>query len=71
MTNYSHPDKLCLNVYHVTFDYSNLDAHTSKTKNDKNKQISYFESNYGLGKILYNWHTWTEGCAEVQFYLPT
>ncbi len=41
---YSHPDKLCLNVYHVIFDYSTWDAHISKTINYRHKQISDFKS---------------------------
>ncbi len=37
---YSHPAKLCLSVYEVTFDYSTLKAHISKTTNDRKKRIS-------------------------------
>ncbi len=36
---YSHPAKLCLSAHKVTFDYSTLKAHISKTTNDRNKQI--------------------------------
>ncbi len=41
---YSHPNYLCLNLHQVTFDYSTLEAYISKTKNDRNKQISDTES---------------------------
>ncbi len=40
----SHPDYLSLNLHQVTFDYSTLEAYISKTKNDRNKQISDSES---------------------------
>ncbi len=43
---YSHPDKLCLSVYQVTFDYSTLKAHISQTTNDRNKCISDSESKH-------------------------
>ncbi len=43
---YSHRAKLCLSVYNVTFDYSTLKAHISKTANDRNKQISDSESKH-------------------------
>ncbi len=39
--SYSHSNYVCLNV---TFDYSTLEAYFSKTKNDRNKQISDPES---------------------------
>ncbi len=68
---YSHPDKL----YYVILYYSTLEAHISKTKTDRNKQISDSDSwRYYIvteGLYLYNWHTCTEGCAEARFYLPT
>ncbi len=31
---------LCISVHKVTFDYLTLKAHISKTRNDRNKQIS-------------------------------
>ncbi len=43
---YSHPAKLCQGVYSVTFDNSILKAYISKTRNDRNKQISDSESRY-------------------------
>ncbi len=43
---YSHPAKLCLSVYQVTFDYSTLKAHISKTTNDRNEWISDSESRH-------------------------
>ncbi len=49
MTNYSHPAKLCLSVYQVTFDYSNLKAYISKTTNDRNKWLSDYESRHLVG----------------------
>ncbi len=47
---HSHPTKLCLSAYQVTFDYSTLKAHISKTTNDRNKQISDSESRHLEGK---------------------
>ncbi len=41
-----HSAKLCLSVHQVTFDYSTLKAHISKTTNDRNKQISDLKSRY-------------------------
>ncbi len=49
---YLHPNYLCLNMHHATFDYSNLEAYISKTKNDRNKLISDSKS-WHLGG-----HTW-------------
>ncbi len=43
---FSHPDYLCLNVDQVTFYYSPLEVHISKTKNDWNKWISDSESRH-------------------------
>ncbi len=43
---YSHLAKLGLSVYQVTFDYSTLKAHISKSTNDRNKRISDSESRY-------------------------
>ncbi len=43
---YSHPDYLYLNIHQVTFDYSSLEAHILKTKNDRNKRISDSESRH-------------------------
>ncbi len=43
---YSHPAKLCLSVYQVTFDYSTLKAHISKTANDKKKRISDIQTSW-------------------------
>ncbi len=43
---YSHPAKLDLSVYQVTFDYSTSKAHISNTTNDTNKQISDSESRH-------------------------
>ncbi len=37
---YSHPAKLCLSVYSVTFDYSTLKAHISQTANGRNNNNS-------------------------------
>ncbi len=48
---YSHPAKLCLSVYQVTFDYSTLKAHISNTTNARNKQISDSESRHLEGTI--------------------
>ncbi len=47
---YSHPARLYLSAYQVTFDYSTLKAHISKTTIDRNKQISDSESKH-LGGI--------------------
>ncbi len=33
---YSHPVRFCLIVYQVTFDYSTLNVHILKTRNDTN-----------------------------------
>ncbi len=41
---YSHTNYFCLNIHQVTFDYSNLEAYISKTKNHRNKQFSNFAS---------------------------
>ncbi len=49
---YSHLAKLCLSVYHVTFDYSTLKAHISNTTNDRNKWISDSESRHLEGSTL-------------------
>ncbi len=49
---YSHSNYLWLNMHQATFDYSNLEAYISKTKNDRNKQISDSES-WHLGG--YSW----------------
>ncbi len=43
---YSHSAKLCLSAYKVTFEYSTLKAHISKTTNDRNQQISDSESRH-------------------------
>ncbi len=60
---YSHPTKLCLSPYQITFDYSSLKAHISKTTNDRNKWISealfylplyYLKEESGLHMILDN-----------------
>ncbi len=40
---YWHPNYLCLNVHQLTFDYSTLEAYSSK-QNERNKQISDSES---------------------------
>ncbi len=54
------------------FDYSNLEAHISKTTNERNKQISDSESRH-LEDITVlkvdSICTITQGCAEEQFYL--
>ncbi len=66
---------LCLNVHQVMFDYSSLEAHISKSKNDRNKQISDLESRFlesskqlRSGSICTNIMQW---CAEVVIYLRT
>ncbi len=43
---YSHPTKLSLSVYKVTFDYSTSKDYISETTNDKNKRISDSESRH-------------------------
>ncbi len=48
----SHPAKLCLSAYQVTFDYSTLKTHISKTTNDRNKRISDSESRLIEGKYI-------------------
>ncbi len=39
-----HTNYLCVSKHQATFDYSNLEAYISKTKNDRNKLISDSES---------------------------
>ncbi len=64
---YSHPAKLGITVYQVTFDYSTLKAHISKTTNNRNKWISVSESRNLEGGILVG--TCAKGCTEALFYL--
>ncbi len=48
---YLHLNYICLNIHQATFDYSNLEANISKTKNDRNKRISDSESWHLGGNI--------------------
>ncbi len=43
---YSHPAKLCLSAFQVTFDFSTLKAYISKTTNVINKRISDSKSRH-------------------------
>ncbi len=75
---HSHTAKLCLSVYQVTFDYSTLKVHISKTRNDRNKQISDSESRHlddyiwlrGRSICTNNIDVCAKRCTETLFYLP-
>ncbi len=51
---YSQPDKPGLNIHQVTFYYLTLEAHISKTINDRNKRISDSESGH-LEDYIWLW----------------
>ncbi len=72
---YSHTDYLCLNIHQVTF-ITTLEAHISKTKQDRNKRIADSESRHLddcmwlRGRPICKSNIHAQRDAPKQFYLP-